>query len=217
MKTTSAWIGILVAVAGLGQACRGDDAIPPLETAVLDPESLTARIDSIAHQALSDGPVAGLSIAVFRGSEAVFTKGYGFADFEAGIPATADTKYDIASVSKLLTALAVMKLVEEGNAVSTYTGTYAGDRYYDRAISEGVVPDARELFRIVENDGHLERIVLTGDTRTPLELIYKGDHSFGRADWPMDRFVFHVEDRRARGYSEYYNGIFATFNRRAKP
>lgn len=99
-----------------------------------------------------------------------------------------------------------------------YAGEYIGDRYYDvQAIRGGNVPDARERFAIVEKSGHLERIVLNGDERPALKLVYKGNHSFGRADWPMDRFVFDVEAGRARGYSEYYNGIFAPFNRRVEP
>lgn len=59
------------------------------------------------------GPVAGLSIAVFRGVEPVIAKGYGYADVGARIPATAATVYDIASVSKLFTALAILKLLDE--------------------------------------------------------------------------------------------------------
>lgn len=100
-----------------------------------------------------------------------------------------------------------------------YAGEYIGERIIDlQATSDGAWPGARERFRIVEDDGLLERVVLReGEARPALKLVFLGDHSFGRADWPMDRFVFHVEDGRARGYSEYYNGIFATFNRRVAP
>jgi CubicO group peptidase (beta-lactamase class C family) len=42
------------------------------------------------------------------------SKGYGHADLAAKVPATADTIYDIASVTKLFTAVAIMKLVQAG-------------------------------------------------------------------------------------------------------
>jgi D-alanyl-D-alanine carboxypeptidase len=85
-------------------------------TAGSNPEhdTMAAAIDSIAATALERGPIAGLSIGVMRGSEMVFSRGYGFADLAAGEPATADTRYDIASITKLLTAVAIMRLVDDG-------------------------------------------------------------------------------------------------------
>lgn len=79
-----------------------------------DHDSMAAAIDSIAATALERGPIAGLSIGVMRGSELVFSRGYGFADLAAGESATAHTRYDIASVTKLLTAVAIMRLVDDG-------------------------------------------------------------------------------------------------------
>lgn len=75
---------------------------------------LTARIDSIAQAALADGPVAGLSIAVMQDGDVLHAQGYGFADLENQVPATAETVYVIASVTKLLTGATVMTLVEDG-------------------------------------------------------------------------------------------------------
>ena len=73
-----------------------------------------ATIDSIAATALVQGPIAGMSIAVMRGDDLIVSRGYGFADLEKGVVATADTVYDIASVTKLLTAAAIMRLVDAG-------------------------------------------------------------------------------------------------------
>ena len=75
--------------------------------------ALGAAVDALAEQALAGGPIAGLSVAVLRGDVLVLNEGYGAADRERGIAATADTVYDIASVSKLLTAAAVLRLVDE--------------------------------------------------------------------------------------------------------
>jgi len=75
---------MLVAVAGLlFCACRGNDASSPAETTAVRSRETSRRIDAIAEGALRDGPVAGLSIAVFLGSEPFLVKGYGFSDVEA--------------------------------------------------------------------------------------------------------------------------------------
>ena len=49
-----------------------------------------------------------------KGGEVVFAGGFGHADLENEVPATADTVYRIGSVTKQFTAAAAMLLVEEG-------------------------------------------------------------------------------------------------------
>lgn len=75
--------------------------------------ALAAAIDTIAAGALRRLPLPGLSVAVARGGRTVLAKGYGFADLERRVPATAETVYQIGSVSKQFTAAAVMRLVEQ--------------------------------------------------------------------------------------------------------
>lgn len=77
-----------------------------------DREEQIAAIDSIAHAALHEGPIAGLSIAVLQRGDLLVDKGYGLANVQDAVPASAATRYDIASVSKLFTAAAIMRLVE---------------------------------------------------------------------------------------------------------
>jgi len=71
-------------------------------------------VDSIVRRALRDRGIPAVSVAVMRGGEIVFARGYGVADRESGIPATAETVYGVGSISKLFTAAAVMRLVEQG-------------------------------------------------------------------------------------------------------
>ena len=56
----------------------------------------------------------GVSVAVALDDRLVWAAGDGLADVENGVPATADTVYRIASISKTMTATAVMQLVERG-------------------------------------------------------------------------------------------------------
>lgn len=76
--------------------------------------ALGPRIDSLASEALRVGPIAGLSIAVLRDGDLIHARGYGLADVGLASPATEQTVFVIASVSKLITAIAVLTLVEEG-------------------------------------------------------------------------------------------------------
>jgi CubicO group peptidase (beta-lactamase class C family) len=56
----------------------------------------------------------GISVAVIYNSEIVWTKGYGISDTETQLPVNVNTIFQAASISKPITALAVMKLVQEG-------------------------------------------------------------------------------------------------------
>lgn len=58
--------------------------------------------------------VPGLSLAVAVDSQIVFSSGFGFADIAAERPVDRSSVFRIASVSKSMTATAVMQLVEEG-------------------------------------------------------------------------------------------------------
>jgi serine beta-lactamase-like protein LACTB, mitochondrial len=56
----------------------------------------------------------GVSAAVAVGGRMVYSEGFGYADLENLVPATGATVYDVGSVSKVMTAVAVMQLVERG-------------------------------------------------------------------------------------------------------
>ncbi|MBW6501593.1 MAG: beta-lactamase family protein [Bacteroidales bacterium] len=58
--------------------------------------------------------VAGASVAVSKDGMLVYARGFGFADTTTGILAEPYSQFRIASVSKLVTAVAIMKLCEEG-------------------------------------------------------------------------------------------------------
>ena len=75
--------------------------------------SLAATVDAIAAEALKR-PVAGMSVAVGRGGTVLLSKGYGFANVELEAPARADTVYHVDSITKFMTAAAILKLADEG-------------------------------------------------------------------------------------------------------
>ena len=58
--------------------------------------------------------IRGMEIAVMRGDSLLYAKGFGWADKEKEEPMRAGTIMRVASVSKLITAAGIMKLVEDG-------------------------------------------------------------------------------------------------------
>lgn len=71
-----------------------------------------ARLQAAALMAKHRMP--GFSVAVVRNGTVVWSEGFGVADVEQGVPVTPVTRFRIGSVSKMLTAAAVGRLVEEG-------------------------------------------------------------------------------------------------------
>jgi D-alanyl-D-alanine carboxypeptidase len=58
--------------------------------------------------------IPGVSVAVVKDGKVVLAKGYGQANVELAVPATENTAYQLASVTKQFTATGIMMLVEEG-------------------------------------------------------------------------------------------------------
>ena len=58
--------------------------------------------------------VQGAAVAIARQGKLVYARGFGYADTAAGIETQPYSKFRVASISKLVTAVAVMKLMEEG-------------------------------------------------------------------------------------------------------
>jgi CubicO group peptidase (beta-lactamase class C family) len=72
------------------------------------------RIDNYVRGRLPSLRTPGLSLVVVEGDQVLLSRGYGFADRDAGTPMTEDTPVAVASTNKGMTALAMMQLVEQG-------------------------------------------------------------------------------------------------------
>jgi len=123
------------------------------------------KFDDTVERLRSRLRIPGLSIAILHDQKVVLARGHGFADLEKEIPATENTLYRIASVSKPFAAILLLQLVEQGKldldapmddfAIHSWfppdSGSWAHhpDRYRDRKItvrhvlthtSQGAVP-----------------------------------------------------------------------------
>lgn len=76
--------------------------------------ALIKRIESRAAELMKSRGIPGMTVAVGRGDGVVWTKGFGVADVEQNVPATEESVYRLASISKPLTAIAALWLVEQG-------------------------------------------------------------------------------------------------------
>ncbi len=63
---------------------------------------------------VESGALPALSVSVVKGDRLVWAKGFGFADLAAASPATPRTSYLWFSMTKIVTATAVVRLAEGG-------------------------------------------------------------------------------------------------------
>jgi len=102
---------LLGAVIALLGSCKKDDPEPePEPVRQMDIASIDTRIS----QWMDQYQMPGVSLAVSKDGKLVYQKGYGLADTETKDSVTTASQFRIASVSKLITSVAVMKLTEEG-------------------------------------------------------------------------------------------------------
>jgi CubicO group peptidase (beta-lactamase class C family) len=77
------------------------------------PAELASRVDQVfADYDKKDSP--GCALAVVRDGGIVYSKGYGLASLEHGVPITPQTVFDIGSTSKQITAAAILLLAQDG-------------------------------------------------------------------------------------------------------
>jgi CubicO group peptidase (beta-lactamase class C family) len=75
---------------------------------------VAAALDSIAGASVTRGETAGLAVVVLHGRDTLLARGYGRADLARGDSMTVGHVFPIASLTKQLTAAAVLRLVEQG-------------------------------------------------------------------------------------------------------
>ena len=71
-----------------------------------------SRIDELVYEWLTDTAVPGASVTIVDETETLYRSGYGARDLETNDPATPETLYGFASVTKSFTALAVLQCVD---------------------------------------------------------------------------------------------------------
>jgi CubicO group peptidase (beta-lactamase class C family) len=75
---------------------------------------MIAALDMMINQELETHPIVGLAVAVVMDGQPSWSKGYGYTNITTKQPATPDTPFTLASVSKVVVATAIMKAAEAG-------------------------------------------------------------------------------------------------------
>ncbi|CAN5223622.1 hypothetical protein BH23BAC1_BH23BAC1_26680 [soil metagenome] len=71
-------------------------------------------VDSVFSQFIRRWNIAGASVAISKDGRLIYAKGFGKADKEEDIDVQPEHLFRVASVSKLITAVGIMKLIEDG-------------------------------------------------------------------------------------------------------
>ncbi len=128
MKRLALLCALVFTVPLLGRAQKPPAPVSP--TPGISAERL-ARIGPAMEQLLQDGKFPGISVSVVRKGKLAYQKEFGFADVEKKTPLRKDAIYRVYSMSKPITGVAVMILLEEGrfrldDPVSDYLPCFKG-------------------------------------------------------------------------------------------
>ncbi|MFC9927879.1 serine hydrolase domain-containing protein [Streptomyces sp. NPDC127190] len=108
----------------------------------LDPQALD-RLDQHLARHVDEGRLPGYLLALARGGRVAHLTTYGQRDVAAGLPVQADTLWRIYSMTKPVTAVAVLLLVEEGrlgldDPLEKHLPAFAAPRVYDGGEGAGM-------------------------------------------------------------------------------
>lgn len=118
--TFGAAAAALALTAASASAQQRRPSLPSCADAVAKPGSIAldcatlAEIDAAAAELVAMGVTPGLALGVEHKGRLVLMKAYGHSNLETGTPASADTVFNIISVTKTFTAAAIMQLAESG-------------------------------------------------------------------------------------------------------
>jgi CubicO group peptidase (beta-lactamase class C family) len=87
---------------------------PPESTPRAEPRSVDDLVDDYIKVQMERRHIPGVSLAVVKEGKILKAKGYGLANVETATPATAETVYKIASISKQFLAAGIVLLAQEG-------------------------------------------------------------------------------------------------------
>lgn len=77
--------------------------------------SIKSIVEPLLRKKIAAAGIPGLSCAVMVRDKLVYAEGFGFADLENDVPATKQTVYRLASISKPVTAVLLMQIAERGD------------------------------------------------------------------------------------------------------
>ena len=111
-------LGTSVEVGGDGP--KSELPAPPDVRGVTDGTQLAKRLDPYLARLAADGGLSGV-VSVAHDGQALYTRAYGLADEEKKVANTPSTRFNVASIGKIFTQVAVYQLVAQGQLALTDT------------------------------------------------------------------------------------------------
>ena len=74
-------------------------------------ENLETKIEKVIRKEMAAKKIPALSIAVIKNNKVIMQSAYNLANIELNVPATLNTSYSLASMTKIFTASGIMLLV----------------------------------------------------------------------------------------------------------
>lgn len=133
---SSVWVLIFALVlSSATYADTAEDVAPRTDYA-----RVAAALETFIQNEMKDKQLPSLSIALVDDQQIVWARGFGYADPDKKVPATAKTVYRIGSVSKLFTDIGIMQMVEKAKIdldapVSTYLPEFKPANQFDKPIT----------------------------------------------------------------------------------
>ena len=139
-----------------------------------------ADLDSLVRSCMAIDATPGMAVAVVRGKEVIWERGYGHADREAGREVTPTTAFFLASTTKAFTALAAARLAARGELEldAPLSRALRGARFPAGVAPESIrVRDLLTHTHGIDPEGPIVlRVAWTGDYTNDLLLELLGAH-----------------------------------------
>ena len=128
--------GVFVVLIGLSSAVLSVESAPTTQSSVPSPPRYAEKLrefERFVLQQMEQDKIPGLTVGFSKGDD-VWVRGFGYSDLERKIPATAQSAYRLASVSKPITAAAILQLAESAAIdldadVRTYVPDYLPQKW----------------------------------------------------------------------------------------
>jgi CubicO group peptidase (beta-lactamase class C family) len=167
--------------AAAGTSC-GVESTTPVDTTDLDP--------FFAEKMAATG-APGMAVVVVGGGKIKWKKGYGLANVEEQRPVTPDTLFMLASISKTVTAVSLMSLLEDGSRGITLDSdvneklpfSVRNPQFEDTAITYRML--LTHSSSLIDSDAYNSNPELPGDSAIPL-LQFERDYVAQDDSWSED-------------------------------
>ncbi|HEX3848705.1 MAG TPA: serine hydrolase domain-containing protein [Steroidobacteraceae bacterium] len=113
-RTFARAVSVLLCAGAFGAAAAepGTEAAPAARTST-PPPAFAAAVDAYLREEMRRQHIPGISLAIAKDGMPLYVRGYGAATLEHDVPAEPRTVWQIGSIGKQFTAVAVMKLADE--------------------------------------------------------------------------------------------------------